>query len=439
MGTGVSVRLSVGPLFRPVSFAMLEIMSPASPPGKTGPYPLPDPRAAFILALGRALHAAGEPTNRLEDLLEDVADRVGLRAQFFITPTSIFVAFGPEDRQRTHLIRTEPAPTNLGNLTRLDRVVTRVLRGELDVEKGIAALEEATRPRPSRPAVASVAGFALASACSARILGGGLREIFTAGGIGALIGLIAALATNRSTLQRLFEPVAAFLAAVLIALAAKATGGMSPTVTTLASLIVLMPGMSLTNAMTELTTRHLAAGTARLMSAFMVFLAMGFGVALGSQLVRVTLGAVPGAEPDPLPNWTVWAAVVLVSVSFSLLLQADRKDFGWVLLACLVGFTASRFSANILGPELGMFVGAFAVGILGSAVARWADQPSALIEVPGTLVLVPGSIGFRSITALLENQVVSGLETAFRVLLIAMSLVAGLLMANLVLPRPRRL
>ena len=53
-------------------------------------------------------------------------------------------------------------------------------------------------------------------------------------------------------------------AVVLLALAAKATGGMSATVTTLASLIVLMPGMALTNAMTELTTRHLAAGTARL-------------------------------------------------------------------------------------------------------------------------------------------------------------------------------
>ena len=120
-------------------------------------------------------------------------------------------------------------------------------------------------------------------------------------------------------------------------------------------------------------------------------------------------------------------------------ISAARRDFGWILLACLVGFIASRSSANLLGPELGMFMGAFAVGVLASLVARRADQPSALIEVPGTLVLVPGSIGFRSITAMLENQVVSGLETAFRVLLIAMSLVAGLLMANLVMPRPRRL
>ena len=418
---------------------MLEIMPSTSLTGKTGPYPVPDPRAAFILALGRALHGAGEPTNRLEELLEDVAERIGLRAQFFITPTSIFVAFGPEDRQRTHLIRTEPGTTNLGRLARLDRVVTKVLRGDLDVERALAALNEATAPVPARPSLALVGGFALASACSARVLGGGWREIVTAGGIGAVIGIIAALAATRTTLQRLFEPVAAFLAAILLALAAKATGGMSATVTTLASLIVLMPGMALTNAMTELTTRHLAAGTARLMQAFMVFLAMGFGVALGSQLVAVTLGTVSVREPAPLAAWTIWPAVILVSVSFSMLLQASRRDFGWILLACLVGFIASRSAANLLGPELGMFVGAFAVGLLASAVSRWADQPSALIEVPGTLVLVPGSIGFRSITAMLENQVVSGLETAFRVLLIAMSLVAGLLMANLVFPRPRRL
>jgi uncharacterized membrane protein YjjP (DUF1212 family) len=417
---------------------MVEIMSPTPQTGKTGPYPLPDPRAAFILALGRALHGAGEPTNRAEELLEDVAERLGLTAQFFITPTSIFAAFGPEDRQRTHLIRTEPSTTNLGKLAQLDRVVVRVLRGELTAETALTALNEATAPAPVRPAIALLGGYALASACSARVLGGGWREILTAGGIGLVIGMIASLAATRTTLERLFEPVAAFLAAVLLALAAKATGGMSATVATLASLIVLMPGMALTNAMTELTTRHLAAGTARLMQAFMVFLAMGFGVALGSRLVHETLGAVPVAEPRPLAAWTIWPAVVLVAVSFGVLLSAARRDFGWILLACLVGFMASRSAASLLGPELGMFVGAFAVGILASLVARRTDQPTALIEVPGTLVLVPGSIGFRSITALLENQVVSGLETAFRVLLIAMSLVAGLLMANLVMPRPRR-
>jgi uncharacterized membrane protein YjjB (DUF3815 family) len=55
--------------------------------------------------------------------------------------------------------------------------------------------------------------------------------------------------------------------------------------------------------------------------------------------------------------------------------------------------------------------------------------------VPGILLLVPGSIGYRSLNALMEREVVSGIETAFSMLVIAVSLVAGLLMSNAVTPR----
>lgn len=414
-------------------------MLPIPETGKTGPYPVPDPKAAFVLALGRALHGAGEPSNRLEELLEQVAERVGLRAHFFITPTSLFAAFGPEDRQRTHLIRTEPASADLGKLARLDRIVVRVLKGDLTPETGLLALTEADAGARPRPQLLTAFGYALASAGSARILGGGLREVGAAGVVGLAIGVLGAVSSRRAPLQRLFEPLASFLAAMLVGAAAYLLGGLAVTITTLAAVIVLVPGMTLTNAMAELTTRHLASGTARLMSALMVFIAMGFGVALSAQLILVTGGAPPVADPVPLPGWTEWVAVLVASLAFGVLLQAEWSDFGWIVLACLVGFAGSRASAVLLGPELGMFLGAAAVGVTGNLVARLADQPTAVMTVPGILILVPGSIGFRSIRALLENEVVSGIETGFRVLLIAMSLVAGLLVANLVMPKPRRL
>jgi len=101
-------------------------MGAQSEGGKPGTYPPPDPRIGFVLALGRALHRAGEPANRLEDLMEHVARKVGIQTQFFFTPTSIFAAFGSEERQRTHLIRTEPSSPDLGRLARLDIVVVRV-------------------------------------------------------------------------------------------------------------------------------------------------------------------------------------------------------------------------------------------------------------------------------------------------------------------------
>ena len=45
--------------------------------------------------------------------------------------------------------------------------------------------------------------------------------------------------------------------------------------------------------------------------------------------------------------------------------------------------------------------------------------------------------GFRSISELMNEDILSGVQSAFSVAVVAISLVAGLLLANVVLP-PRR-
>ena len=50
------------------------------------------------------------------------------------------------------------------------------------------------------------------------------------------------------------------------------------------------------------------------------------------------------------------------------------------------------------------------------------------------MLLVPGSIGFRSLSSLLERNVVAGVDTAFSMLLVAVALAAGLLVANAIAP-----
>ncbi|MFI5234896.1 MAG: hypothetical protein ACHQXA_04230 [Gemmatimonadales bacterium] len=58
--------------------------------------------------------------------------------------------------------------------------------------------------------------------------------------------------------------------------------------------------------------------------------------------------------------------------------------------------------------------------------------------MPSVLLLVPGSVGFRGLASLLDRQVIVGVETAFRMLLIASALVAGLLVASVAGPQRRR-
>lgn len=390
----------------------------------------------FVLRLGKALHAYGYAAHRLEEVLGAVAQQIGLEAQFFSTPTAISAAFGPQDDQRTFLIRVEPGDVDLGKMAALDRVTLDVLHGTIAPAEGsrrIAAIEAA--PARYGPGLTTF-GFGLASGAAARFLGGGPVEVIVATVIGLAIGLLAAGAARLPAgAARVFEPAAAFLAVVMAQAAAHFIAPHSVFIAVLAGLIVLIPGLTLTVAMTELATRHLASGTARLSAAVMVFLSIIFGVALGNGLVEQLLGALPTADPPPMPVWTELVALGVAPVGFAILLRAEPRDFGWIALAGWLAFAGARTGALLLGPNLGSFLGALAVGVASNLDALWRDRPAQITQVPGVLLLVPGSIGFRSLASLLDREVVLGVETAFTMALVASAIVAGLLIANVVVPR----
>jgi uncharacterized membrane protein YjjB (DUF3815 family) len=77
------------------------------------------------------------------------------------------------------------------------------------------------------------------------------------------------------------------------------------------------------------------------------------------------------------------------------------------------------------------------IGLAGNLYARWLDRPALVATMPGILLLVPGSLGYRSLTAFIEQEGLAGLEFAFGTVLIAISIVGGLLVSNLLAP-PRR-
>ena len=84
-----------------------------------------------------------------------------------------------------------------------------------------------------------------------------------------------------------------------------------------------------------------------------------------------------------------------------------------------------------------MFVAAFGVAMASAAYERWRNRPAPVVLVPGILLLVPGSIGYLSMSSLMERNTVAGIDTAFTMVLTAVSLVAGLLIAGVLAPAPK--
>jgi uncharacterized membrane protein YjjB (DUF3815 family) len=112
-----------------------------------------------------------------------------------------------------------------------------------------------------------------------------------------------------------------------------------------------------------------------------------------------------------------------------------------VIGAVIVGYLATRWggliSGTIPGAPFGVFLGGFLLGALANVYARLMHRPGAVVREPGIILLVPGSVGFRSVSYLFERDTVLGLDTGVLLVTLLVSLVAGLLFGDL-LVSPRR-
>jgi uncharacterized membrane protein YjjB (DUF3815 family) len=207
----------------------------------------------------------------------------------------------------------------------------------------------------------------------------------------------------------------------------------------LASLIVLLPGMTLTTAMNELALGHLVSGTARMTSAILTLMQMGLGLAVGTRLIDALTHPLLLDNPHPMPEWTTYAAIVFVAFSCNILYRGRLRDFLTVLPMSFIAYLGSRLGQRWLGPEVGAALGALLLGVSANAVSRWLDQPTAIAIIPALLLLVPGSLGFRSLQSLMAEDVTTGIAVGFETFMIAVALVSGLLVANMLVVSRRLL
>lgn len=400
-----------------------------------------DGSVEFVVRLGRALHRYGAPSHRLEEALVRVSERLGLTGQFFATPTSVFAAFGPTGRQRMVLERFDPGEVHLGKLAEIDDLLEDAARPGSSLEEAerrLAGIEPVPPPLALAP---TAAAHGLVAGSAAYFFGGSTTDLAVSAAVGVMVGAFVALLGMARATRRLVDLSAPALAALLAGLAGTRFADAHPHVITLAAVLILLPGLSLTTATVELASRHYVAGASRFAGTGVVLLTLGFGAALGTQLASRAFGPpLGGGGASPLAAWFVLPALLASAVGLAVSFRAKRRDFPWVLSSGVVTYFAVQAGAHVTASaELGALFGAFVLGLLGSLVARAFHRPAAIVNLPGLILLVPGSVGFRSIASLVQQDTLFGIQTAFSMLLVAVAIVTGLLVANAVLPSRRAL
>ncbi len=402
-------------------------------------------RIAFVIEVAEHLHAYGTTAQRLEGAVVAVAQQLGLECEPWSNPTGMILSFSDPQRPRglsatTRVIRLAPGDTNLYKLCEADRIAEDVMAGRLGIAAGRAALRALERGLGRRGRWLQVFGFGLASAAVAGLLRLPWLDIATAGLIGLLIGLLEQLSARRPQLQEAGEAVAGLLAGFVAIAVASLVAPLNLNTVTIASVIVLLPGMALTNAVNELASKHLVSGTARFAGALMTILKLTVGIA-----IALTIAKLAGLEPEvrawrPQPDWVEWVALVAGAFAFAVLFRAHRRDYPLVMAAAASGYLIARHGGGAFGSPAGVFLAALVTTAAGNAYARWVKRPGALIRVPGIIMLVPGSVALRGVITLVQQQDLSaGQNAAMAALNILAALVAGLLFGNLLVSARRNL
>jgi uncharacterized membrane protein YjjP (DUF1212 family) len=396
----------------------------------------------FVIELARRLHEGGSTAPRLEDVVNAVSLKLGLETDIWSSPTAIIATIRPRDVQGdqsrvTRVIRLAPGDTHLRRLWRYDDIASRVVDGRMSVGEGLQALDAAAQAdTPQRQWLETIFGYLLASGGIAGLLKGSPAEIASAAAMGLLLGILAMLMPTRPRVAATFDALAAFLVALLTACIATELTPISSLVLT-AGLIVLLPGLTLTTAATEIASQHLVSGTARFGGAVAVLLKLAFGALVGSRLAGAWGWETKASIAHAQPLWLQLTSLAVATIAFALLFRARLRDWWVVLLATSISYASSQLAIGAIGPELGLFAAAFIVTTLSNIYARWANRPGATFRLPGLLMLVPGAVSFKGMTQVFESQMMLGIDTALHVITLVAALVAGLLLGNSVIP-PRK-
>lgn len=399
----------------------------------------PQEGIAFAKKLGRALHQHGAPAYRLEAVLETLSRMLGLRGDFFTTPSALFYAFDlPGEGGRAYLQRVRGHEIHFARLVALDRVFNDAVLRRTSLREADANLDRALAAPSPWPSWLVALAFIAAAFAAAYFYGGTLPDMALGATAGAALALVHAAKSRFQSMERLFEPLGAFVVAFTASALAQRFGA-SADVATLAGLIVLVPGFSITVAATELATGHPVSGSGRMANAFMTLLMLGFGAGFGRALGDGLFdggGAAVAAARDLSPLWEPFT-LTIAGLALGVLFQARARHLPVVVLAVFVPWFVLRGTEGRFGLEGALLLAAFADGLFAHAWARWRDLPSMIVRLPGMLILVPGGTGFLSITALMEGDALSGVQTLFRVGISAIAIVTGILLAAVVLP-PRK-
>lgn len=231
---------------------------------------------------GELMLENGAETYRVEDTMHRMLSLSSLQtAEVFVTMTGFVATLDdPAIHSMTVVRRITSRGTNLDMIDKLNTLSRRLCTGELKLTQAAAEVQ-ALKNRPVRPRPFLLA-TTVVTAAFALTYGGTLQESLAS----AIVGFFMALCLYGCRRLRVQSFLATLLSAAVISVLAssffhlfQAAGRLDAVI--IASIMPLVPGVAITNAVFDTLNGDYLSGTARTLEAFVTAAAVAMGIAIG--------------------------------------------------------------------------------------------------------------------------------------------------------------
>ncbi|KAH9475044.1 Pheromone-regulated membrane protein 10 [Psilocybe cubensis] len=379
-------------------------------------------REEFIMKLTRTMMMFGGPTHRLQSQIMSAARVLDVQLSFLYLPDIVLLSFDDSGTGTSHVrfIRQTSA-LDLGKLADAFSLYWKVIHDKLSVSDASSELDALMKKRPMYNwwQQVVIGGMCSASICTISFAGSFI-DALASFPLGAILVVVQILGSRNTLYSYVFDSTKGFL--------------------------VLSGAL-------ELMSRQIIPGSVRLLFAVVYALFLGFGFSIGAGLFELfTKHAVYGAEDfmcelthDPSGPWYQrtpskwWAFLTVPMFSFFLSLRNqapyNRKEIILLVAIASAGWVTNYFTGRryVGQGDIIAAVGAFAVGFIANAYARFFSGNAFVVMITGILFQLPSGLGSGGLLSYASEQAggsansyLSGFRTALKLVSVAIGLTIGL-------------
>ena len=387
------------------------------------------------LDVGERMLLCGGEVSRVEDTIYRILKSYGAsRVEVFtiLSFISLTAVFDAEqvytENRRVSIVAYSNDFARLEQLNSLSREICQTTPGLDELTERLAAIDLPPRKKQFRELYAMV-GYLLSGGAFALFFGGSPLDA-----LGAGVCCLAVWFLNwffrRSALQRLFHAfLISFIAGALCYLVILLGLGEHPGQLMMAVIMVLIPGIAMTNAMREMLISDTISGILRLVESLLIASAVAFGFALAMFVFKdyfpeehfTSLNAeLPWLQVLAAAAGTLGFSILFNSRPQRLLLGALGGGLTWFIYLLLARYIPQDFICVAAAAAFG--------AVYAEIMARVCKAPATVFTILAEIALIPGGSLYLTMHHLVGGRQTQALQYGMHTLMMALAIALGIVL-----------